>query len=248
MLSSPSLSTGLLLAVVVGLARSFVHLYDNGTLSFVHNANVSSSVRNDSLLHFNSLSEQPLYIVPPFCRPRNTTTYPTLITTVCGDGRLLNRDNVDLLDKVSGETYELLVRQREKYLFKGHESNISLLVVFDDTDCWPYLIDNRHCHRQRDFLRQLCDNLPPRFNEEATPSEQISYDELNTLYNISLLMISIDCITFVLYIGLIVFMIKMLRNAYEPTRIAVAPTPPPPIATTRRFYFVRANSNDETAV
>lgn len=233
--------------LLVGV-KGFAHLYDNGTVSFVHNSNVSLTLDNSSL-RIDSWSDQPLYLTPSSCRLRNATT--TTVTTVCGTGKLLDQDNVNLLDKVSSESYELLIRRQERYLLKGHKSNYSLLVVFDNNEgCWPYLIDNRDCHQQN-FLRQLCDNLPPRMidsegvlgkaandNDYETPRPNV---ELRTLYNISVLMIAIDCITFVLYISLIVFMIKLLRNAYEPRSPSL---PSHPIASTRRFYLVRATSNE----
>lgn len=213
---------------VVLVDGHFAHLYDNGTVSFVHNSNVSLTLYNSSL-YIDSLSDQPLYVTPSWCRLRNTTTS---LTAICG--KLLNQDNANLLDKVSSESYELVIRRQERYLLKGHKSNYSLLVAFDDNEgCLSYLIDNHDCHHQN-IIRQLCDNLPPRLIDNGV-SRSNNNNELRTLYNISVLMIAIDCITFVLYISLIVFMIKLLRNAYEPQQQRPA---------TRRFYLVRATSHE----
>lgn len=240
-----------LFVVVVAVDSRFAHLYDNGNVSFVHNSNVSLTMR-DSSLHIVSLSGQPLYLSPSSCRVRNSTT--TTVTTICGVGRLLTQDNANLLDKVSSESYELLIRQQERYLLKGHKSNYTLLVAFDDNGegCCSYVIDNHDC-RHQSLLRQLCENLPPRLIDaeieqqpDITEDQPRNNGELRTLFNISMLMIAIDCITFVLYISLIVFMIKLLRNAYEPRCRLQQQQPLPPHPTARRFYFVRASS--ETAV
>lgn len=256
--SSSSFFSSVVVVVVVGVAivvdGRLAHLYDNGTVSFVHNSNVSLTMYNSSLF-IDSLSDQPLYLTPSSCRLRNSTAVATALTTVCGTSKLLNLDNANLLDKVSSESYELLIRRRERYLLKGHKSNYSLLVAFDDHEgCWLYLIDNRDCHN-RNFLRQLCYNLPSRLidsegvnvrvNDKPRSSNDDNNEELRTLYNISVLMIAIDCIAFVLYISLIVFMIKLLRNAYESRRCgdqfrrAITSSKP-----SDRFYLVRATGNE----
>lgn len=230
-MSRPVLFVVVLLLVTVH-AR-FAHLYDNESVSFIHNPGVSLSLRNSSL-HIES--NQRLYLVPSSCRLRNPTN-----TSSCGVP--LNENNAGrLLDETPSESYELLIRRRKRYLLKGQKSNnYSVLVAFDDKDgCWPYLIDNHH---DQSFLRRrLCEpDLIVAAADATTTAAPIvpKNDELRTLYNIGVLMIAIDCITFVLYISLIVFMIKLLRNTYEPILQQRQP-----VAATRRFYLVRGSETE----